>query len=399
MPLKYLLLALFFFTLVRTEGGEEESEDEDSNDYEDFTSAPPDTTEGKTSTLYPTISPTLVPTNDPTTTTILDTTSTQIDEEVAIRIVRFDADFDAIIGTRQDLFLFQCDEFWLNQTIAVSCVHVQSGSILLNLFGSSEELDRAESILEETGMDLPDFDFLQLENDTPEIEMNANQSDNSNITSEIWFLILLFSFGAVCAIGCVYISRTKCFDNEEGFVSMHGVSKIDLKIEHENTNLGSQKGELNFKIPAAKRHIGLAVRDGSNAFDVEVADGLGNTPNDAPNNHQYDSFEEGGGPTGFSVENLCDFPQFVRQGEPSIVSIEDAPTSRVALKRPPLPSIIPSKKPTSGIVRIDKVDNSISDILVVEKPTSGIVNVSQSSSEFIPAQRNSIAVSPVSASL
>ena len=101
----------------------------------------------------------------------------------------------------------------------------------------------------------------------------------------------------------------------------------------------------------------------------------------------------------FSVEKLCDFPQFVRQGEPSIVSIEDAPTSRVALKRPPLPSIIPSEKPTSGIVRIDKVDNSISDILVVEKPTSGIVNVSQSSSEFIPAQRNSIAVAPVSASL
>jgi len=228
--------------------------------------------------------------------------------------------------------------------------------------------------------------------------MGTNQSDNSSITSEIWFLILLFSFGAICAIGCVYVSRTKCFDNEEGFVSIHGVSKMDLKIEHENTNLGPQKGELNFKIPAAKRHIALAVRDGSNAFDVEVADGLGNTPNDAPNNHQYNSSEEGGGPTGFSVENLCDFPQFVRQGEPSVVSIEDVPTSRVVLKRPPLPSIIPSEKPTSNIVRVDKVDNSTSDI-VVEKPTSGIVNVSQSSSELIPAQRNSIAVAPVSASL
>jgi len=313
--------------------------------------------------------------------------------------VRFDADFDAIIGTRQNLFLFQCNEFWLNQTIAVSCVHVQSGSILLNLIGTSGKLDQAQSILEEIGMDLPDFDFLQLKNDSPEVEMNTNVSDTSNITNEIWFLILLFSFGAVCAIGCVYVSRTKCFDNDEGFVSMHDMSKIDVKIEHQNTNLGPQKGESNFKLPAVKRHIGLAVMDGSNAFGVEVADGLGNTPNDAPNNYQYDSFEEGSIPTGFSVENLCEFPQFVREGEPSVVSIEDAPASRVVLKRPSLPSIIPSEKPTSDIVRIDKVDDSSLEIIAVEKPTSGIINVSYSSSEFIPAQRNSIAVAPISASL
>eukprot|EP00493_Phyllostaurus_siculus_P027597 UN27944 len=139
-------------------------------------------------------------------------------------------------------------------------------------------------------MDLPDFDLLQTQNgQQPESDGEILLQDNivsSSVTSELWFILLMFGCGAMCAVGCAYMSRIKCWDNKEGFVPADNDVLPKISIEH--PHLKSSDAVIK-----ERGHLGLAVRDGSNAFDVYENDHLGPTPMDAPNNSLSKGIKKG----------------------------------------------------------------------------------------------------------
>jgi len=469
---KYLIILLFLFALAASDDESYDDDFEDDDDIEDIDCEEVPTAPACVCVLDPTsiacecfLDPgsdacsseddedptTEKPTEEPITSTFTPTDATQVSSMtptllIELRIIRFEENFDSIIGDRSNLFLSQCNDFWGNLTnpIDVLCRHVQSGSILLSLEGTAGNLDAAEAILEDTGMDLPDFDLLQTQTgQQPESDGEILLRDNiasSSVTGELWFIMVMFGCGAICAVGCAYMSRIKCWDNEEGFVPADHDKLPKISIEHPHLKSSDA-------IIEERGHLGIAVRDGSNAFDVYQNDRLGPTPMDAPNNslskgikkevlmeislknikgtsqedlsqneHEEESksdvrplfhdtetsdkildgdFSEEGKPTGFPIEDHVR-PQ-TRPGEPSICdandpaiwnSIQDKRYKRT-IESKPTSGIIPVKKPTSGIIPAGK-------------PTSGIIL--KSSGDFIPAQggyvaRSSFEAVPVSVSL
>lgn len=360
---RYWIVALLFLTALadddyyEDESGEAE-ESEEEVDCEEFPGDCLDelTTTIEETTVAPSFSPSIAPTAQETASL-----------PPEIRIMRFDSNFESTIGNREALFLSQCDEFWVNTSIDVACVHVQAGSVLLTLQGTAEKLDMAEAVLKEYGLDLPDFALLQIEENGVGTLTNTNQGD-STITSEVWFYLVIFSCGAVCAAGCAFAGRVKCFDDEKGFIPAQ-VDAKQISIVHDPF------GEVPKRviIPNNQDHIGVAVRDGSNLRDISPNDGLGKTPQGGalPSTSRglimstsaaedMDFEDEGVGPTGLIAEDQSGFvyKPFTRPGEPSIVEIDD-------------------EQPTSGLIVVNR------------KPTSGI----------IPKNRGSVIAEPIQASL
>ena len=82
-----------------------------------------------------------------------------------------DGDFEEIVGSNPTQFLQECTHKLSSDGRDVECVNVRSGSIIVDIRGSTEALDVAVSEMESVGLDLPNFSKLQLV-ETTKIEIS-----------------------------------------------------------------------------------------------------------------------------------------------------------------------------------------------------------------------------------
>ena len=79
----------------------------------------------------------------------------------ATRSIRFDGNFEQVVGSDKTKFLQECTTKLSANDRDVECVDVRPGSVVVDIRGSSDALDAVVSEVETKGLALPSFANLR----------------------------------------------------------------------------------------------------------------------------------------------------------------------------------------------------------------------------------------------